>query len=294
MPLSRTPRTAAVLLAVALGLAACGDGDDPGAAATPRPAGSGASATAPAPGPTGALTDPSTDPGSSALSPASAAPSAPASSGAATGSSGSPAPGRTAAARPAVQGTAPGRYDFDASGTVTFGTTPQQVEGAAELAVTPVSGGTQKSVLTTEQGSTQQDLVLRADGAYLSRLQITNAAFDKTFAPSPAALLVPEPPTVGRTWSWKATSTDGKTTAAQSSQVVRQESVTVGGKAVPAYVISTTLTLRGDITYDGTITTWYSRELRLQVKDRQQGKGMVSGFRFGTDITSVLRSTTPR
>lgn len=218
-----------------------------------------------------------------------------------TGQSGATAaPRRTSAAVPQSAGepaaedaTKPGDYLYDSTGTVTVGVTPQPVDGTATLTVDPQVGGAQHSVLKGDQGQTEQDVLVREGGSFLTRLQITNAAFDKTFEPDPAVLLVPSPATVGKTWSWTAKSTDGKTTVKQSSKIVRSETLTIGGTRVPCQVVQTTLTLTGDITYDGEITSWYSESLHLAVKERNKGRGTASGFMFSTDVTSTARSTQP-
>lgn len=193
----------------------------------------------------------------------------------------------------AQQATKPGDYLYDSTGTFTLGAAPQPVDGTATLMVDPQVNGTQHSVLKGDQGQTEQDVLVREGGTYLVRLQITNAAFDKAFEPEPAALLVPVPATVGRTWSWTATSTDGKTTVRQSSEVVRTETVTIGGTKVPCQVVQTTLRLTGDITYTGEITTWYAESLHLGVKERSKGNGSAGGFVFSNDVTSTARSTQP-
>lgn len=200
------------------------------------------------------------------------------------------APRSAAAANPV--GTRPGSYTYDTSGTVTAGA-PQQVSGSATLRVDPVSAGRQHTVLEGEQGRTETDVLLKGDGTYVTRLVITNPAFSKDFRPSPAALLVPTPAEPGRRWTWRTTSTDGKTRVSASSRVLRTESVTIGGRAVPTSVVETVLAMRGDVTYDGTTTTWYAPKERLPVKDRTNGKGTVSGFSFSADVTSTLRSTEP-
>ncbi|MCU1691702.1 MAG: hypothetical protein JWM64_793, partial [Frankiales bacterium] len=205
-----------------------------------------------------------------------------------------PAP---AAARPGapapVAATQAGRYTYDSSGSVTAGAAPQRVSGTSTLTVDAPSGSTQSTVLEGDQGRTETDVVLRADGRYVSRLLLTTPAFSKEFRPSPAVLLLPEPATVGRSWTWRATSTDGKTRVTATKRVVRTGSVAVGGKAVATRVVETTLSLRGDLVYDGTTTTDEDPRTHIAVRTRSKGKGSASGFAFSNDTTSTLRSTTP-
>ena len=201
-------------------------------------------------------------------------------------------PPTSAALAPATASTAAGQYTYTAQGTVTVGTaTP--VDGTATLTVDPVAGGQQHSVLEGDQGRTEQDVVLRGDGRFLASLDLTNPAFSKQFRPDPPVLLLPEPATVGRSWQWRATSTDGKTTAEASNRILRQETLTVNGERVVCSVIETTLALSGDITYRGQTTTWVSDRYRLPVKDRSRGQGTVNGVAFSTDIRTALQSTRP-
>lgn len=240
----------------------------------------------------------SAKPGQSAAAPGGTAPTG----GAAAGTSGGGTSGGTTGGAPAPaagkQGsssagsTAPGAYTYDSSGTVTAGT-PRPVKGTATLTVDPAAGEKQHSVLEGDQGRTEQDVIHGSTGTTLARLQLTNPAFTKEFKPAKPVLVVPSPPTVGKSWSWTMTSSDGKTKASLTAKITKTESVTVGGVKINTTVVESTLKLTGDVTYTGKMRTNYDPSRRLQVKERTQGSGMVSGFAFTTDITSVLRSTKP-
>ena len=198
--------------------------------------------------------------------------------------------------KPAVhKATAPGTYTLDASGTVTLGAagTPRDASGTPTLTVSALRGDLQHSTLHGDQGNTDQDLLVRDNGTYGASLKITSAAFTKEFRPAVALLLVPDPATVGSAWSWSASSTDGKTMARATNRVERAQVLTIGGRAVPCAVLVTHLVLSGDVTYDAQITTWWSPDFRLAVKDHTVGQGSYNGFPFKTDITTVMRSVTP-
>lgn len=285
---SRTAlRLAAVSAAALLAASGCGGDAEPAArGAAPT------SGTTTAPVPSGTATAAPT-----AGATARTATSAPA---ATTGGASSlprrttPATAPSGAGKPAArQATAPGDYLYDSSGTFSLGGAPQPVDGTSTLTVDPAVAGTQHSVLEGEQGRTEQDVLVRENGTYLGRLQISNAGFDKAFELEPAVVLVPSPATVGTTWSWAATSTDGKTRATQNSEVVRSETVTIGGRPVATQVVQTTLRLSGDISYTGQITTYYAESLHLAVKERTKGSGTAQGFAFSMDVTATARSTTP-
>jgi hypothetical protein len=215
-----------------------------------------------------------------------------------TGATQEPAPVTTVApGRPAAQkATAPGTYTLDASGTVQLGVSKQAVDGTQTLTVSPLKGDSQHSTLHGDQGDTEQDLRVRDTGSYLAALKITSPAFAgqaKEFRPATAVLLLPDPAKVGARWSWKAVSTDGRTTVSTTNEVVRTETLTIGGRKVTTAVLRTHLVLSGDVSYDAQVTTWYSPEFRLPVKDHTKGKGTAIGQPFTTDITTVMRSVEP-
>ena len=281
-------RTLPVLAAAVL-LAGCGGSSTP---STAQPAGDAASAAAS----TAASASAAPVPGGSAAANTSGAArtttgtTSGGTSGTTTGATGGTTSGAgTGSARSAY--TAPGTYTYDTSGTVTAGA-PRDASGTATLTVDAPAGGSQHSLLGNDQGRTEQTVTNRSGGTYLTKLVITNPAFDKTFEPTDA-LLMPEPATVGRTWSWKVTSTDGKTTASVTARIARNETLTIGGASTPTTVVESTLQLTGDITYTAHTQTWFDPAHRLPVKDHTKGEGHFGATTFTTDITSVMRSTQP-
>lgn len=220
-------------------------------------------------------------------------------SAAATGSaaSASLAPLTTKApGKPAAQkATSPGTYTFDASGTVTFGNpgTAQDAAGTQTLTVSALVGSMQHSTMHGDHGDTEEDVLVRDTGSYAASLKLTSPVFTKEFRPSPAVLLVPDPAKPGAAWSWSGTSTDGKTRVQASNKILRTETVTIGGKKVVCAVLLTRLVLSGDVTYTADVTTWWSPDYRLPVKDHTIGNGTYNGIPFKTDIAAVMRSVTP-
>jgi hypothetical protein len=279
-----TPRRLLVPIVAAGLLTACGGSSTPSAA--------GRAATEAA-SPGSAAPTPSTAGGPTSAVGTASSPSASAGSAAAGTTPGSGSAARTSTARKTAPGTtAAGTYTYDTSGTVTVGT-PKDASGTATLTVDPASSGKQHSVLADDQGRTEQDVVARTAGAFLARLVISNPAFAKEFRPASPVLLVPEPATPGRAWSWTATSTDGKTRVAVSARITRRETLTIGGAATPTSLVTSTLKLTGDVTYTAQLQTWYDPAHRLSVKEHTRGNGTFGGVAFTTDVTSVLRSTRP-
>ncbi|HUR51007.1 MAG TPA: hypothetical protein VMZ11_02675 [Mycobacteriales bacterium] len=284
-PLARPLALASLTCLIAL--AGCSSSDDKERSAAP--AGSGTptatasasalpSGAAPTSSPTPAVSGPAASAGARPSVGASAAPQA------------TTAPGRPAASK----ATAPGSYTYDSSGSQRTGAYRSPVTGSATLTVTWLSNGRQRSTLHNAQGDTVQDVLVRDRGSYLVDLQVKAPGLpDKEFGFSPAVLLLPDPARVGATWNWGGRSTDGKTTVATSNKVVRQETLTIGGRRVATVVLQTHLVLSGDIDYTADLTTWVAPSLRLPVKDHTVGKGRAYGVPFAFDVTDVMRSTTP-
>jgi hypothetical protein len=89
------------------------------------------------------------------------------------------------------------------------------------------------------------------------------------------------------------TSTDGKTTVTTSFKVERNETLTIGGEAVPTVVLTVVVKASGDITLNSTATDWVSQAKGLIVRTDETGDGSFSGVTFHTQSTMVMQSTRP-
>jgi hypothetical protein len=281
MGVMRVPAVVPVLLCLVLtGCSSSDKGDE----ATPA---DGASATTTASAAASASAGASTQASASAV---------PRTGSGTTGDGGSAAPAASAGASASaatLRGTAPGDYTYDAVGSYSLGGAPQDAEGTATLTVSPLRDGRQTSTLHGEQGGdTVQDLVLRSDGVYLARLSI-GTPVNKEFRPAAPVLLFPTPATVGRKWSWQATSTDGKSTVRTTNQVLRTETLSIGGEKVATAVLQSRLVITGEVTYTADVTTWVATAYRLPVKDHTKGNGKWGTVAFSTDVTSTMRSVHP-
>jgi hypothetical protein len=200
------------------------------------------------------------------------------------------APGKVAAQK----ATAAGSYTYDSTGKVTIGATPQDASGTQTLTIGALKGGIQHSTLhSDDSGDTEQDLVVRDTGTYGASLKLTSPAFTKEFRPAVPVLLMPDPASVGKSWSWKADSTDGATHVVATNKLVRVETLTIGGQKIATVVLQTHLVLSGDVKYDAQVTLNWAPAYRLPVKQRQVGSGMYSGIPFKSDVTGVMRSVKP-
>lgn len=224
--------------------------------------------------------------------------------GATTGRRGSPttaattttSPAASAAAEPApgLTFTTPGTYRYVTTGHFTSALTgPQRRDGEATLTVDPPSGTDQRSVRRGVGRTTEQVLRLDGGGARLVSLRLIDQGVDKEVRPSPPALALPGDAVPGRTWAWRATTTDGQTVVDSSFRAVRTEDVTVGGQRVPTLVVEVVLTLTGDVVSTSRQTLWVSTARRLVVRQDEATDGRFGLVTFSSTSSDTLVSLVP-
>ena len=271
-------RSAAVALAV-LVLGACGGGDDDASRA-------GTARTVPSTTTVAETTTSSTTapPDTTIVAPGPSA-SARGAKGASSGSS------RTA---PSARFAAPGRYRYMSTGAFSSLVTGQQPRnGESTLTVDPPTGGEQRSVRQSQDRTVEQVLRLRGDGAYLVALVQTSQGLRKEFRPEPPALALPFGAPAGRAWSWRMSSTDGRTTVDTNLRVAGTETLDVGGEAVPVVVVEAAVTTAGDVVATGRQVLWVSERHRLVVKQQETTDGRFGTIAFRLESTDTLVSTRP-
>ena len=269
------------LFALAALTAGCGDGDDEGARA-----GEDASSTT--------TTTSAEETTTSAASTAPAAGSSTTTTGRTATTAASTSTTVRVAPAPGLSFTAPGTYRYATTGTFSSpftGTQPRN--GEATLVVDPPSGTDQRSVRQSFGRTTEQVLRLDAGGASLVSLRLRDQGIDKEVRPSPPGLALPADAAPGRTWSWRALSTDGATTVDSAFRALRTEEVTVGADRVPALVVEVVLTLTGDITVTSRQTLWVLVERRLIVRQDDATQGSAGLITFTATSSDVLKSLTP-
>jgi hypothetical protein len=211
-----------------------------------------------------------------------------------SGASGGTSTGGGQQSTPAgVKATAPGTYTYKVTGTQQVLTpTPQPIDTTSSMKVDPLQGTDQHTSESGQQGGTEQILRFQADGAYLVDLKLSGA-ISKEFKLEPPGLVFPQPATIGKTWTWNAKSTDGKTTVKSDFKVVRTETIAIGGEQVPTVVLEATVTTGGDVVSTSKRTIWTSEAYRLVVRQDDKTNGTYSGYAFKFDTSSVLQSTKP-
>ena len=202
----------------------------------------------------------------------------PGSSTAATTASGSP---RFAAA---------GGYIVKRTGTAS-GTSR---DAEASFTVFAPTGDDQRLLLSYGEAEfTDQTVRSRSGAIELVHLRTQTPFFGIEFRPSLPVLFAPDPLAVGRTWSWRMTSTDGKVTVDGSFKVLRNENVAVGSEQVATTAVEANLTFSGDVTGTSKQTVWASPKYRLVVQT-DDVTDLTKPFVFHAESRSTLTSTTPR
>lgn len=167
-------------------------------------------------------------------------------------------------------------------------------DGEARLTVDPPNGDDQRTFLSYGDSDTVDQTLRSKSGAIeLVHLRTQTPFFAIEFRPSPPVLFAPDPLVVGRTWSWRITSTDGKTTVDGSFKALRNETVDIGGEQVSTTVVEANLTFSGEVAGTSKQTVWGSPAYRLVVKT-DDVTDLTKPFPLHADTKSVLTSTKPR
>jgi hypothetical protein len=275
--------------AASIALAGCGGSKPAGENPTVTPIATGSTAASNLPA-SGVATAPGTK-----LT--AAASSAPANAGGSTATSAASKPPAQATAKPpgkATGFTRSGTYTYDLSGTAQAFGGSQKVSGTQSLAVDPPAGSLQHSKSTDQQGSQDMTVQVKSSGLFVRDVHISQQGFDEDFKPVGAAMYFSADYSTGRHWSWEAKSTDGKYTINVSTKIAGTGTVSVGGKSDKAVIADSTLHITGsgfDITTQQ--RDWVSTTYALILKEHATTNGTAFGVTLKSDITRVLRSTTP-
>lgn len=188
----------------------------------------------------------------------------------------------------------PGTYRYSSTGrsSSTLGGS-QSRDGEVTLRVDPPAGADQHSVRQGPGRTTEQVLRQKDGSVYVVSLRLAEQGLTKEVRPSPPGVALPADAAPGRSWSWRAVSTDGQTVVHSEFRAVRTEDVTVGAARVPALVLEVVVTLTGDVTAMSTQTMWVSARhgLVLRLEDTTQGR--LGAITFTTTSTDTLASLDP-
>lgn len=103
---------------------------------------------------------------------------------------------------------------------------------------------------------------------------------------APAQPRVKLPLTVGASWHYRGGGSNRTEDA--TFRVLRTESLTIGGRQVPTYVIGTTTSFTGDESGTRDQTWWYSPSWSMPVKWHEKQTGQRSGASYSGDVTVTV------
>jgi len=286
----RLPRRAAVLLML---LAACGDG--PGSTQAVRD--SSGAATADTSDTSIAATTSTTAAGARTTTTAAGARTT------ITARSGTASPTTTPPAGPrALTPAAAGTYKYDTVGATTFAGTTVPFPAVTTLVVDAALGSRQRSTRNLRDATgnglaTEFTLDYRPEGVFLLSLKVTSGISGITdvreLRPAAPVLLLA---TDARPGAHREADLTGTSSARLVIDVLREEQVTIAGKAVDTLVMRAAVTLApGDVTGRQELTVNVDRGTRLWVKERSVTDASAAAglFTVHSEYTAMLQRLTP-
>ncbi|MDQ1685830.1 MAG: hypothetical protein QOC82_2567 [Frankiaceae bacterium] len=224
-----------------------------------------------------------------------------ASPGATPGATGTPAAGHTVSTGPGSKPpgrptgfTQAGTYDYDIDGTATTRLGTQKLNSTDTLKVDPPKGSLQKSTQESQQGHRDTTLASKSGGLFVVDINIQQSSFKEDFKPVGTALYFPGDYHVGSAWHWVARSTDGKYRLDVTSKISASTNITIHGKTMPTVVIDSVMRFTGNsLDLTDNQRDWVSTAYALIVKEHLDTHGTIAGFKYSSQETRTIRSTTP-
>jgi hypothetical protein len=217
----------------------------------------------------------------------------------------SPTPGSSAASASSAPPTTPadapdsyaevGRYSIAIDGMAVFGRPDGKAPSSAGTLDASEAGadGAQTLSLADSAGQLRFDVTPSQDGVSLSRLQVTNPAYNAAFSSSSGAVLVPASPHAGDKWSWYLASNAGDTHLSGHLQFERVEQIRVGPSSVRALVLSFRWMEEGTVNATMSGLMWWAPSLGLPVRLQVVASGSAGGQEIQEDVIDQLTSATP-
>jgi hypothetical protein len=189
-----------------------------------------------------------------------------------------------------------GTYPVTFSGSASVDGKPQRVPSSGTIRLARSGANIQQTssdapgdvVLVQHYGANESTLV---------SLQMTANNTTKTFVPADPVTYLQYNSPAGTGWNWSATSTDGKTKVQATGIVGGTSNMVIGGENVATVLLTTTLTMSGDINGTAKLMTWASPAYRLPVQERQlinaTAKVSWSSVKLISDVTTTFSRLTP-
>ena len=217
---------------------------------------------------------------------------------AATNTTAAPAPAGARALAPATAGT----YRYDTSGATTFLGNTIPFPAVTTLVVDAPSGTRQRSTRNLRDASgnglqTEFTLDYRPEGVFLVSLRVTTGFSGvsdvRDLRPASPVLLLATGAGPG---AHREADLTGNSSARLVVDVLREERLTIGGRAVDTLVMRVTVTLApGDVTGRQELTLNIDRGSRLLVKERSVTDASAAGglFTARSEYTATMQRLTP-
>ncbi|MGI8983404.1 MAG: hypothetical protein ACR2HM_02535 [Acidimicrobiales bacterium] len=196
----------------------------------------------------------------------------------------------------------PGTYRYDTAGATTFAGNNVPFPGVTTLVVDAPNGTTQRSTRNLRYAAgnglhTEFTLDYRPDGVFLVSLRLTTGFSGITdvreLRPASPVLLLATGAGPG---SHREADLAGTSAARLAVDVLGEERLTIGGRAVDTLVLRATVTLApGDVTGRQELTVNVDRGSRLWVKERSVTDASAAGglLTVHSEYTATLQRLTP-
>ena len=186
----------------------------------------------------------------------------------------------------------PGTYKYHVTGSSSSFFGNQKIDDTATLTVNRLSSSSDHTKQSDSSGSTEQVLVSKSDGLYLTEVHLSRTGFDEDFKPVGAALLFPSKPTQGQQWHWTMKSTDGKYMLQGNLTLANLHSSTTeaDGTRIATVAVTSVLHITGnnfDITVHQRDESGHDAVI---VREHAITNGTAYGTKVQSDVTSVLSS----
>ena len=196
----------------------------------------------------------------------------------------------------------PGTYRYDTAGATTFAGTTIPFPAVTTLVVDAPSGTRQRSTRNLRDASgnglqTEFTLDYRPEGVFLVALRVTTGFSGisdvRDLRPASPVLLLATGAGPG---AHREADLSGNSPAKLAVDVLREERLTIGGRAVDTLVMRAVVTLGpGDVTGRQELTVNVDRGSRLWVKERSVTDASAAGglFTAHSEYTATLQRLTP-
>ncbi len=185
---------------------------------------------------------------------------------------------------------APGTYDYNQSGSSTFGPVP--ATGTMKVDAASASGVQVWHIYADpSQPSNDMTYAFRNDGPFVTDTENHQGGLDVKCHFDPPIPAPPWPATDGK--PIKGHAVCGQITVDVDGKITGHRSATVDGKAIDVVVSTFTVTTHGQVESTTTTEDWWAASLRIPVHDHATSRGTFGAFAFQADTTRDLKSGTP-